>query len=256
MIGAMHELPPQEAFSAENQSPVSNGALSMAESFSGSGIVERDFSELIELRTDFVRKMGWIGEGQRDGDDYDLLSDTKHYFWRDETGEIASTMRLTGPFSASSLDEVLSLQMLSGNDRMHREAKKGLEGLAAESPNVQLYDLTRLVSREGVDRRELADAMMRMFVPAMNDTAPIDGAGSHDVVWVFSSILSMRRMLDRMGISCTVLTRGLVSEKDSQTHGDTEFCYIRPHEATEKALAESESLRPYILGGQAVRNSL
>lgn len=205
-------------------------------SFRGDDDQGGDLSELLRLRESFVSKMGWLPEGVVEGDEYDESPLTSHFFCRDGGGAIASTMRLTD-VDPQDVGGMLSVRMLDTNREMQSEVMEALDQLALQDPYIQPYDLTRLVLKEGVGRSEAEALMLRMFVEAMNQTAPEHGLDHPEsVVWMFATTSNLRRALKRIGVSCEPLATGRVSPGDTY---DTDFCYIRPRQATELALSAS-----------------
>lgn len=205
----------------------------MAHSFRGNELDTGVFPKLVDLRTGFVRRMGWPLNGEKDGDRYDHLADTEHYFTEGELGEIRSTMRLT---KVDSIDEILSLEMLTSNLEMQGAARQHLVALYDEDPQLEIHDLTRLVFNPTLRRNQMPDPMLRMFVPAMMETA-LCRDNPQSTVWVFAVMEGMSSVLGGMGVDSTSLARGRVSEGDPYK---TEFCYIRPFEATKAALDSDE----------------
>lgn len=243
----MHEL-------SQANTTVEKSLYSMAKSFRGGGGIYESFTGLQDLRTDFVRSMDWPLDGDIDIDRYDNDPTTTHFYREDADGGILSTMRLS---QVAHLDEMMSLQMLAANPGMQQQASQALAELYQQNPDTKLYDLTRLVIRDDIRGFQAAELMLSMFVRAMEQTAPLEGGHSEDVIWAFALMSSVSRALNRIGISCRTIASGEATEGDGY---QTEFCYIRPHEATKKALTSSLSVdelaRRAILRGHARQKSL
>lgn len=245
----MHELSSRQNRTAEYVPQAE------ARSFRGGEGVYESLPSLQDIRTAFVDKMDWpLDEGSIDIDRYDADPRTTEFYCEDEAGDALITMRLT---KIDQLGDMMSLEMLDSRPDMQEAAWRALTDLRLERPETKLYDLTRLIPRDDVRGLLAATLMLEMFVLAMEQTAPRDKERSQDVVWAFAVTNGMRRALDRIGIQSTVITSGWVSDKDKQT---TDFCYIRPYEATTKALQSSlstdELARRAILRGHVEQKSL
>lgn len=170
-----------------------------------------------EVRTPYVRALGWSVPGELDQDGYDQRDDTIHLVkWKRDRGGILASMRLT---PVQEWTESLSLRQLEAAPALHEQGLQHLKRLLGDTPQ-RTWDLTRLVHPlYGARPEQVLDGIGELVGMGIEATAGADDA------WVLLLTPEMKDAFAQIGLPPVVLAGGRVSETD---HYDTLLCVVYP----------------------------
>lgn len=183
--------------------------------------------DLMDLRAEFVKRMGWVSPDEvyeDDSDRYDESLGTIHLFKRGEDGAIITGMRLT---EIESVYDSLSLEMLKSNPRMYDEVVARIDEIDTGAAEGGLWDLTRLVDAKGEDTMAKYEAMVEVFGAGMAAT----DRGNENLTWIFTTTDKIKHALDGIGIQNEILTQGYISEDDRKYDRISYVCTVKTIEA-------------------------